>query len=1062
MRRFSKALEDHEELRMLDDWWYDEQVYLHQVFQKVTAAASNDLISLDDPDAISHKLETLVNTLQGCNPSNLTGIIFVEQRATAATLASFLSTHPHTSKLYKVGRFVGMSTNTRRKSKVADLAEPRIQQQDLDGFRAGERNLIVSTNALEEGIDVSKCNVVVCFDEPKNLKSFIQRRGRAREQSSRYIIMVPDSQAIRRNWETLEEEMRRACSDDERRIRAAMEHENVKETTDRSFRIPSTGALLTHDNAVAHLHHFCESIVQESRYIDSRPSFTFEKGPNGLTVAKVVLPVSVDASFRTAQSTLPWRTEQAAAKDAAFACCLQLLQSKLLNDHLLPGDAKKSHSEPTHRFPPVLEVKKTWDPWLQIAQNWASNPELSTHWYKYRFKLQDVDGGETLELLFPGKTETLRPMVLHLNGNRAILESEFLDHVELSVEELSSYQRSTITILRSIFGEKVSDTKSGHMVLLGPCDVSDAVHRMSWSIEMNSSRLAKEIEEGWSFTPSQQQLVRAKSKPSKPWLLQGFATDVDGNAVCQAGGFSKQRDLLHPPQAKEEAGDKSIVEIPVEDCIVDNLPAIFAKFALCMPTICFKWTTSMVATSLQEKCLPDLKFHDHALLHTAITSSGALDVVSYERFEFLGDCLLKFCTSLSLSAQHPQWPEAYLTEEKGRIVSNTSLAQAAIKLGLEQHIIYTAPAVAKWRPKYESNYNSESTPGMKRLSSKTVADVVEALIGAVYLDSDRDLTRAEAAIHLLLRDETWVSFSDATELLYRHTPQHDTSADSLSKVSQLIGHSFDKPLLLREALTHPSYMPPMSSQEYELSYQRLEFLGDAILDLIIVRKLFELGKGLKHSQLHSLRTTVANRHILAFLCMELSVVEERYAIAMSPDGVNTEPARATVGIPLWAFMRKGSAEVTQAQKKAAHTHADLREYIWTALRTGRRYPWALLECGVPKFFSDIIESILGAIYLDTHGSIEKCTSFLERLGLLDLLQRLIQESVDVLHPKERIGIAAKSKKVKYMRQDTRYSIQFGDDTYETQAETETRAATEVLKQLGVYEALDGETKIQRC
>jgi len=50
---------------------------------------------------------------------------------------------------------------------------------------------MVASDVLEEGIDIPKCNLVVKFDLPKNYRSYIQSKGRARHRSSKYYIMVP-------------------------------------------------------------------------------------------------------------------------------------------------------------------------------------------------------------------------------------------------------------------------------------------------------------------------------------------------------------------------------------------------------------------------------------------------------------------------------------------------------------------------------------------------------------------------------------------------------------------------------------------------------------------------------------------------------------------------------------------------------------------------------------------------------------------------------------------------------------------------------------------------------
>jgi endoribonuclease Dicer len=58
-------------------------------------------------------------------------------------------------------------------------------------FLNGHVNVLVASDVLEEGIDIQKCNLVVKFDVPKNYRSYVQSKGRARHQSSKYVMMVP-------------------------------------------------------------------------------------------------------------------------------------------------------------------------------------------------------------------------------------------------------------------------------------------------------------------------------------------------------------------------------------------------------------------------------------------------------------------------------------------------------------------------------------------------------------------------------------------------------------------------------------------------------------------------------------------------------------------------------------------------------------------------------------------------------------------------------------------------------------------------------------------------------
>jgi ERCC4-related helicase len=83
--------------------------------------------------------------------------------------------------------FVGSLYSAGRKKDLDDI-DPTGNETILDEFRVGRKNLIITISVLEEGIDISACNVVICFD---NLKSFVQRRGRARKQKLIFVAMLP-------------------------------------------------------------------------------------------------------------------------------------------------------------------------------------------------------------------------------------------------------------------------------------------------------------------------------------------------------------------------------------------------------------------------------------------------------------------------------------------------------------------------------------------------------------------------------------------------------------------------------------------------------------------------------------------------------------------------------------------------------------------------------------------------------------------------------------------------------------------------------------------------------
>jgi ribonuclease-3 len=63
-------------------------------------------------------------------------------------------------------------------------------------------------------------------------------------------------------------------------------------------------------------------------------------------------------------------------------------------------------------------------------------------------------------------------------------------------------------------------------------------------------------------------------------------------------------------------------------------------------------------------------------------------------------------------------------------------------------------------------------------------------------------------------------------------------ANPLEALMARIGHEFKDPVLLARALTHPSYLS--EHPEASENNQRLEFLGDAVLQLVLTESLFEL------------------------------------------------------------------------------------------------------------------------------------------------------------------------------------------------------------------------------
>lgn len=124
------------------------------------------------------------------------------------------------------------------------------------------------------------------------------------------------------------------------------------------------------------------------------------------------------------------------------------------------------------------------------------------------------------------------------------------------------------------------------------------------------------------------------------------------------------------------------------------------------------------------------QFKDKNLLKTALTHSSYANehdmkiTENNERLEFLGDTIVSLIVSQYLYKKYPYYPEGELTKIRARVVCESSLAFVAKKINLGDYILL--------------GKGEESTGGRYRES--ILGDASEALVGAVYMDSDFETT----------------------------------------------------------------------------------------------------------------------------------------------------------------------------------------------------------------------------------------------------------------------------------------------------------------------------------
>ena len=158
-------------------------------------------------------------------------------------------------------------------------------------------------------------------------------------------------------------------------------------------------------------------------------------------------------------------------------------------------------------------------------------------------------------------------------------------------------------------------------------------------------------------------------------------------------------------------------------------------------------------------------------------------------------------------------------------------------------------------------------------------------------------------------------------------------------LEERIGYKFRNPLLLAEALTHPSL--GHETQQRHFDNQRLEFLGDAVLQLVITEYLFQYFADQPEGQLTKLRSRLVSR-----------------------DALKHHAATLDLG----RFLLMGRGEEASGGRSRTSTLADA------------------------------FEALIGAIYLD--GGLEKTRQFILAQAR-ENLEQLAEEPVDI-NPKGQL------------------------------------------------------------
>ncbi|KAL1509005.1 hypothetical protein ABEB36_003814 [Hypothenemus hampei] len=392
---------------------------------------------------------------------------------------------------------------------------------------------------------------------------------------------------------------------------------------------------------------------------------------------------------------------------------------------------------------------------------------------------------------------------------------------------------------------------------------------------------------------------------------------------------------------------------------------------------------------------------DLPLIYKAMTTSKANDIVNMERLETLGDSFLKLFSSIYIFLKFPHFTEGIATTLKSRLVSNKNLFYLGSKKNIGGIMKINDLQMPDWLPpgfkipdQMEMKISNKETtlsslyridiPLDERISGqlstdtigkimdlfceedsseegliqelalffkcnyvgdKKIADCVEALLGAYF---------QTCGIGGAIKFIEWIGLIPKSENVSQlfSQPAKDpilnpkaTLADinyhlpDWEKIeNDILGYHFKNRGYLLQALTHASYTPNHITQ----SYEKLEFLGDAILDFLITCHIYEACGNLDPGDLTDLRSALVNNNTFASLVVRNNL--HKYLL-MFNGKLQSMIDRFSTYIESKKFQIDDEVLILLEESDAEGLN--LAEYV-----------------DVPKVLGDVFESLAGAIFLD--------------------------------------------------------------------------------------------------
>ncbi|CAK5275583.1 unnamed protein product [Mycena citricolor] len=952
-----------------------------------------DLVPSSQGFNVTPKFQRLVEILKASRSEAFRGIIIVKRKAVALAIAEAIP---------MLGRhlsFVRPST-----------------LETLDKFASGTYNLLILTPSATE-LDIPKATTVIRFDllegdlayglsvdlvggseshlihmlehgNDKHRRILLESSTRLREMSAWYQTLHSAAVGTASPFPLL------SASDAEQ-----SESEDDEELAPY-IQDPVTGGRIYPSDAVSVVYQVATAagITHPTPLFQSKPDASLQY------TCTVVLPgIPILSSSQSHPSMAHARRE------ACYQFCVKMFEAAVLDSEFF-----LAHPIPREAHPAERSDDRTGLYPIKAPDFWAAPASLSL-WYPTAIVPVELPRHAPILLITRHPLPKLPRFRLFISGPPAAVETVKCAPLGLDAEKINELYLYTLRVLRALMNKGLACALEDMPYLLAPLhnppiadhkrwqppDISGSIPwelvslaAAAWSVplkygnaEVVGNDVADAIIQDRSTELTRRYEIRQvrgdlspHSSPEdgpKATLLEfckssrkEFAGLKDENqAIIEVDSVVSGMSYLSPVPAAVPADNYPHYLIP-ELCHKFTVPASTFRTMLLFPSIS-KLIDGFLLTKELNSRFFRCKLSD-SLLHTAVTAPSVRLEYDYDRLEFLGDSFLKLLASVHAYVFANSAKEGGLHLTRQSLVSNHALNEHFASAGLVPYIQSLPFAFKAWLPPHFhiSGQTPKKVTG-RRLGDKVIADVSEAILGAAFLSGGNDagIMAAQAMNILPLDVAQWSDFGRKV-LVPPSTISAKISRDTIQAIEGIVNHKFRYPYLLAQALTHGSISGPG-----RVSSERLEFLGDAVLDFLVTRLLFDRHPTLGPGSLTVLKAAMVSNSTLAAIAVTCGL--SNHLLLADPLADST------------------TRYINQLKQKEAEEY----ELAAQEKRQPGQY-WA---------FSDVIESILGAVYISDDFSSEGVEAFFAAV-LKPFYDKHITLNTLPKHPMETLADIVRAQK----------------------------------------------------